>query len=120
MATPSPARRPAQKSSASAEPTRQTIRCTMPAPAPARRRARVLEERQLGARVALLVGEEEVVDGRVVLVDRLGHQAQAQHAGVEVDVAGGVAGDRRDVVDAVEPHGAPSVAGRSRQAATGT
>jgi hypothetical protein len=82
--------------------------------------ARVLEERQLGARVALFVGEEQVVDGGVVLVDRLGDQAQAQDARVEVDVAGGVTGDRRDVVDAVEPHGAPSVAGRSRQAATGT
>ena len=52
----------------------------------ARDRARVLEERQLGAGVALLVGEEQVVDGRVVLVDRLGDQAQAQHARVEVDV----------------------------------
>jgi hypothetical protein len=38
-------------------------------------RARVLEERQLGARPALLVGVEEVVHARIVLVDRLGHEA---------------------------------------------
>ena len=50
----------------------------------------------------LLVGVEEVVDGRVVLVDRLLHQAQTQHARVEVDVAPGVAGDGSDVVDALE------------------
>ena len=37
---------------------------------------------------ALLVGVEEVVDGRVVLVDRLLDQAQTEHAGVEVDVPG--------------------------------
>ena len=34
-----------------------------------------------------LVGVEQVVDAGVVLVDRLGHQAQAEHARVEVDVA---------------------------------
>ena len=79
----------------------------------ARDGARVLEEGQLGAGMALLVGVEQVVDGRVVLVDRLGHQAQPEHARVEVDVAGGVAGDRGDVVDAVEAHGAPRLAGRT-------
>ena len=45
-----------------------------------------------------------MVDGRVVLVDGLLHEAQAEHARVEVDVAGGVAGDGRDVVDPLEPH----------------
>ena len=59
----------------------------------ARGGARVLEEGEVGSRAALLVGVEEVVDGRVVLVDGLLHQAQAEHARVEVDVAGGVAGD---------------------------
>ena len=53
---------------------------------------------------AVLVGIEEVVDARVVLVDGLRDQPQAEHAGVEVDVARGVAGDRGDVVDAVETH----------------
>ena len=81
--------------------TRQTIVCTMPAPArPAR--ARILEERDVGARAALLVGVEEVVDGRVVLVDRLLDEPQTEHAGVEVDVPGRVAGDQGDVVDPFE------------------
>jgi hypothetical protein len=70
----------------------------------ARDGARVLEEGQLRAGAALLVGVEQVVDARVVLVDRLGHQAQAEHARVEVDVARGVARDRGDVMDAFEPH----------------
>ena len=96
--------RSAQKSSASAEATRQTIRCTIPAPARPRRRAGVLEEGQVGARIAALVGEEEVVDGRVVLVDGFLDQPQAQHAGVEVDVALGVLGDRGYVVNALQLH----------------
>ena len=52
------------------------------------RGARVLEEGDVGAGVALLVRVEEVVDGRVVLVDRLLHQPQAERARVVVDVAG--------------------------------
>src|SRR5262245_53296072 len=68
-------------------------------------RPRVLEERDVGARGAALVRVEEVVDGRVVLVDRLLDQAQAEHAHVEVDVARRVAGDRSDVVDSLEAHG---------------
>ena len=76
----------------------------MPAPARPGRRARVLEEGEVGARAALLVRVEEVVDGRIVLVDGLLHQAQAEHARVEVDVAGGVARDGGDVVDPLEPH----------------
>ena len=71
----------------------------------ARDGAGVLEEGQLGAGAAALVGVEQVVDAGVVLVDGLGHQPQAEHARVEVDVARRVAGDRRDVVDALEPHG---------------
>ncbi len=66
--------------------------------------ARVLEERQLRAGPPALVAVEQVVDGRVVLVDGLGHQPQAENAGVEVHVARGVAGDRRDVVDSLEAH----------------
>ena len=70
----------------------------------ARRGAGVLEEREVGAGAALLVGVEQVVDGRVVLVDRLLHQPQAEHPRVEVEVLRGVAGDRGDVVDAFELH----------------
>ncbi len=67
-------------------------------------RARVLEERQIGAGRARVVGVEEVVDGRIVLVDRLLHQPQSQDADVELHVGGRVAGDRGDVVDAFELH----------------
>ena len=38
----------------------------------------VLEERQLGPGPSPLVGVEQVVDARVVLVDRLGHQSQPE------------------------------------------
>ena len=72
-----------------------------PGAGPAQGRARILEEGQVGARVPILVGEKEVVDGRVVLVDGFLDQPQTQHAGVEVDVALGVLGDRGDVVDAL-------------------
>ena len=64
----------------------------------------VLEERQVHPRRAVLVAVEEVVHGRVVLVDRALDHPQAEHAGVELDVPGGVTGDRGDVVDALEPH----------------
>jgi hypothetical protein len=74
-----------------------------------RDRARVLEEGDVGAGPALLVGVEEVVDRRVVLVDGLGRHSQAEDAGVEVDVAGRVARNGRDVVDSLEAHrSAPS------------
>ena len=56
-------------------------------PRPAGGGAGVLEEGQIGARASKLVRVEEVVDGRVVLVDRLLDQAQAQDARVEVEVA---------------------------------
>ena len=65
-------------------------------------RVRVLEERDVGARVSLLVRIEEVVDGRVVLVDGLLDEPQPEDAGVEVDVPGRVGRDARDVVDPVE------------------
>ena len=67
-------------------------------------RARVLEERQLRAGAARLVRVEQVVDAGIVLVDGLGDQPQAEDPRVEVDVPRCVAGDRRDVVDALEPH----------------
>jgi hypothetical protein len=66
---------------------------------------RVLEEGQLGARAPLLVGVEQVVDARVVLVDRLGGQTETEDARVEVEVPERVPGDRRDVVDAFESQG---------------
>ncbi len=73
--------------------------------------ARVLEERDVAARRSVLVRVEEVVDGRVVLVDRLLHEPQPENARVEVDVSRRVAGDARHVMDAVERHRGPSVAG---------
>ena len=63
-----------------------------------------LEEGDVGAGAALLVGIEEVVDARLVLVDGLLDHPQAERAGVEVDVALRVAGDRGDVVDSLELH----------------
>jgi hypothetical protein len=71
---------------------------------PAGDRAGVLEERQLRAGPALLVGVEQVVDARIVLVDGLGDHPQAHDPRVEVEVALRIAGDRRDVVDAFESH----------------
>jgi hypothetical protein len=73
-------------------------------------RVRVLEEGEVGAGAGVLVAVEEVVDARIVLVDGLGGQPQAQHARVEIDVAARVSGDRADVVDAFELHGLASVA----------
>ena len=70
------------------------------------RRAWILEERDVGAGRALLVGVEQVVDGRVVLVDGLLDHPQPELARVELHVRRRVAGDARDVVDAFESHGA--------------
>ena len=81
---------------------RQTIRWTILAPGTPRRRAGVLEEGEVGAGIPRLVGEEQVVDGRVVLVDGFLDQPQSHHADVEVDVALGVLGDRGDVVNPLE------------------
>ena len=68
------------------------------------RHARELEEGEVGAGAALLVGVEEVVDGRLVLVDGFLDQSQSEDAGVEVDVVLRVRGDRRDVVDSLKIH----------------
>src|SRR3954465_6866375 len=73
-----------------------------------RNRARVFKEGDVGPRITGLVRVEQVVDGRVVLVDRLLDEPQAEHPRVEVDVARSVAGDARDVVDAVELHATPA------------
>jgi hypothetical protein len=59
-----------------------------------------------------------VVDGRVVLVDRLLHEPQAEHADVELDVGGRVARDRGDVVDAFELHESRSLSKVVDQATT--
>ena len=98
------ASRSAQNSSASVEPTRQTIRWTDAVASSAGSGVRELEEGEVGARISLLVGVEQVVDARVVLVHGLLHHAQAHQAGVEVDVALGIGRDARDVVDAFELH----------------
>ena len=70
-------------------------------------RAGVLEERDVGAGASGLVCVEQVVDGGVVLVHGLLHQAQPEDARVEVDVPGRVAGDRRYVMDAFQLHRFP-------------
>ena len=49
-----------------------------PVPGVAASSARVLEERDIGAGAPALVRVEEVVDGRVVLVDRLLDEAQPE------------------------------------------
>src|SRR5919204_52210 len=64
----------------------------------------VLEERDVGARIALLVGVEEVVDGRIVLVDGLLDEPEAERPRVELDIARRVGRDRRDVMDPFELH----------------
>ena len=81
---------------------RGTRPCAPSRPLPAPAGARVLEEGDVRAGAALLVGVEEVVDRRVVLVDGLLDEPQAEDARVEVDVPGGVARDARDVMDPLE------------------
>src|SRR5919201_1973262 len=96
-----------------------------PRPRAAAADAGILEEGKVGAGAAGLVGVEEVVDGRVVLVDRLPDESEAELARVEVDVPRRIGRDRGDVVDALELHAASlahaAVArncSRSRAAAT--
>ena len=67
-------------------------------------RSGILEERDVAPRGPLLVRVEEVVDGRIVLVDGLLDHPQTEDARVEVDVPRRVAGDAGDVVDTVEAH----------------
>ena len=104
--TPSRFSRSSQKATASAEPTRHTTVCTIPRPARPRRAPGYSKKVMSEPALAGLVGVEQVVDGRVVLVHGLLHQAQPEDARVEVDVPGRVAGDRRHVVDALQLHGA--------------
>ncbi len=59
------------------------------------------EKSQIGAGRTLLVGVEEMIGVRHVLVDRFLDQAQAQHADVKVEVFLRVTGDRGDVVYAM-------------------
>ena len=70
----------------------------------ARPHAWILEERQVEPGAAVVIAVEEVVDGRVVLVDGLLDEPEPEQAGIEIEVRLGVAGDRADVVDAVEFH----------------
>ena len=72
---------------------------------PSRRHMRPGEEGQDRAGPPGLVAVVEVVGAGIVEVDGLLDEPQAERPGVEVDVAAGVAGDRRDVVDAVLGHG---------------
>ncbi len=71
-------------------------------PSPPAREAGIFKKRKVGARAAVLVRVEEVIDRRIVLVDGLLDQAQTHHACVEENVARRVGRDRADVVDAVE------------------
>ena len=64
-----------------------------PMPELAGRRVSEREEREIGPRIAVAVGVEEVVRVRDVLIDALLHQPHAEHAGVEVEVLLRVAAD---------------------------
>ena len=88
--------RPSQKSSASSDATRQRIGGPSRRPARPGTRFRVLEEGQVGAGLPI-VGVEQVVDGRVVLVHGLLDQPKPQHTGVEVEVPRGVTHDAGDI-----------------------
>src|SRR5918999_314109 len=67
-------------------------------------RAGELEERHDRPRAPLLVAVVEVVDVGLVVVDGLLDEPQTEHLDVEVDVALGIARDRRHVVDAFQAH----------------
>src|SRR5258708_2970922 len=110
---PAPPRRPCPPGG-SAPPAPPAPRCPLPPVHPPRprragARARVFEEGQIRAGLARLARIEQVVDVGIVLVDGLGDEPQPQHARVEVDVAGRVAGDGGDVVDAFESHESYSI-----------
>src|SRR5215204_1036344 len=76
----------------------------LPVPRAAPCRAGILEEGDVGPGRTGLVRVEQVVDGRIVLVDGLLDEPQSERAGVELDVLRRVAGDARDVMDAMELH----------------
>ena len=84
--------------------------CAGPTP----KSAGILEKRDIRAGVAVLVGVEQVVDRRVVLVYRLLHQPQTEDSGVEVDISLRFGSDRGDVVDAFELHRSPLVTSARR------
>src|SRR6516162_10947971 len=63
------------------------------------------EEGQDGARLAGLVPIIEVVGAGIVEVHGLLHKPQAEHTGVEVDIARGRTRNGSDVVDAILRHG---------------
>ena len=67
--------------------------------------AGILKEGQIGAGAAPLIGEEEVIDARIVLIDGFLDQAQSEHTGIKIDISLGVLGDRGDVMDSLELHG---------------
>jgi len=69
---------------------------------PARLGAGVLEEGQVEAGAAVLIAVEEVIDGRVVLIDGSLDQPHPEKPGIKLHVPGGIAGDAADVMDAVE------------------
>jgi hypothetical protein len=77
----SSSRAAAPRRRATRRPTRQTTRYA-PCPGPTRPRAAPGYSKKVRSDpgVAVLVGVEEVVDGRVVLVDRLRDEPQAEHA----------------------------------------
>src|SRR5207249_4680386 len=84
------------RSHAKANPVDHPGACTAP------HQAWIFKEGEVGPGASVLVRVEEVVDGGVVLVDRLLDQAHAHDAGVEADILGCVGRDRADVMDAVE------------------
>jgi len=51
---------------------------------------------------AIRVGVEEMVGGRIVLIDAALHEAHTQDAGVEVEILLRGTRDRRNVMDAVD------------------
>ena len=77
---------------------------------PALVRAEVGEEGEDGAGRAGAVAVVEMVGAGIVEIDRALHEAQAERAGVEVEVALRVGGDGRDVVDAAYRNGAAAAA----------
>ena len=70
-------------------------------------RHRPVEESQIAAGRGFAVGIEQVIGGDVVLIDRLLHEAHAEQAGIESDIARRIGGDGGEMMDAGELHGVP-------------